>query len=118
MARTMKPVKPIRLIHKDYKTALAKFMNCVTVCSNKIQRIINLNKEIPKCSGEDLVTGIEMQNTLQKLQDSIQMMNTIQKTVQNTAVAVIRKIGGGEEESSQSDDASGDGSAQAVIRKI
>ena len=45
--------------------------------------------------GEDAqLQNIEMQNVLQKQQQTLQMMSQISKQLHDTAMAVIRKIGG------------------------
>ena len=40
------------------------------------------------------LANVDMQNALQKQQQTVQMMSNISKQVHDTAMAVIRKIGG------------------------
>ncbi|MBD0316453.1 MAG: hypothetical protein ICV75_07155, partial [Nitrospiraceae bacterium] len=45
--------------------------------------------------GDDAqLANVDLQNTLQKQQQTLQMMSNISKMLQDTAMAVIRKIGG------------------------
>lgn len=62
--------------------------------SEEIDRWVGAWEEKLSEIGDDSqLANIDMQNTLQKQQQLIQMMSNISKTLHDTAMAVIRKIG-------------------------
>ncbi len=52
------------------------------------------DKELNSISGGTDGSNVDFQNTLQKQQQTLQMLSTISKLEADTAVAVVRKIGG------------------------
>ncbi len=51
------------------------------------------DEKLSKTGEDSQLANIDMQNMLQKQQQTIQMMSQISKTLHDTAMAVIRKIG-------------------------
>lgn len=96
---TFPPIKPIKLagslkkIGKDYKSAFSQFEICIEACTKKINHLLAMTQALTERAGDDeQLANIDMQNTLQKQQQTIQMMNQISKMIQDTAMVVIRKI--------------------------
>ena len=59
-----------------------------------MQDYINSKEEILSAIGDDAqLANIDLQSALQKQQQTIQMMSNISKTLHDTALAVIRKMG-------------------------
>jgi uncharacterized protein involved in exopolysaccharide biosynthesis len=56
--------------------------------------ISSLEKELNAIGDDAQLVNIDMQNMLQKQQQTLQMMSSISKMLYDTAMAVIRKIGG------------------------
>jgi len=56
--------------------------------------ISGLEFQLPTACGDDQLANVDMQNMLQKQQQTMQMMSQISKMLNDTAMAVIRKIGG------------------------
>jgi hypothetical protein len=116
--------RTISQVDKDYKAALLKAEDCIKICKSHIQKVVELTKEISDLKNLTL-PGIDMLNTIQKQSTTIAMMSTINKTLQDTALAVIRKIDESSDDQGTSSDDQGTSSdddledtASAVIRKI
>jgi hypothetical protein len=59
-----------------------------------MQDYINSEEEILSIIGDDAqLANIDLQSALQKQQQTIQMMSNISKTLHDSALAVIRKMG-------------------------
>ncbi len=52
------------------------------------------DKELNSISGGTDGSNVDFQNTLQKQQQTLQMLSTISKLEADTAMAAVRKIGG------------------------
>ena len=66
-----------------------------TVDKQELSAILDEYGRLLRTVGEDAqLQDIEMQNVLQKQQRTLQMMSQISKQLHDTAMAVIRKIGG------------------------
>jgi len=58
------------------------------------ERIDSLEHSLSAIEDDAQLANIDLQNALQKQQQIIQMVSTISKTLHDTALSVIRKIGG------------------------
>ncbi len=56
--------------------------------------IKNLEGKLNSVSDDAQLANVDLQNMLQKQQQTLQMLSTISKMLYDTALAVIRKIGG------------------------
>jgi len=54
----------------------------------------DLEEQLSTVGDDAQLANIDLQNMLQKQQQTIQMMSNISKSLHNTAMAVIRKMGG------------------------
>ena len=86
----------------QYYTKKIKFLNeqkeqireHISGIRETMQNYINSEEEILSTVGDDAqLANIDLQSTLQKQQQTIQMMSNISKTLHDTALAVIRKMG-------------------------
>jgi len=60
----------------------------------EIQTYINeLEQKLSSTKDDDSLANINLQNTLQRQQQNLQMLSNILKMVHDTALAMIRKIG-------------------------
>ncbi|MBL0167036.1 MAG: Nif11-like leader peptide family natural product precursor [Propionivibrio sp.] len=60
---------------------------------NELQGVVGGFSDAQRGSDEQLA-NIDMQNVLQKQQQTVQMIGSISKTLSDTAMSVTRKIGG------------------------
>lgn len=77
-------------------TVLAKHL---VVCQRSVLSILEMEigelEELLEAVGDDAqLANVDMQNMLQKQQQTMQMMTQISKALHDTAMAIIRKIGG------------------------
>ena len=54
----------------------------------------NLEDQLNSIGDDAQLANVELQNVLQKQQQAIQMLSSIMKTLHDTAMAVVRKLGG------------------------
>ena len=65
-----------------------------TATSHDLKRHVeDLEEQLSSMGDEAQLANIDLQNMLQKQQQTIQMMSNISKVLHDTAMAVIRKIG-------------------------
>ena len=63
--------------------------------SERLDNLIQQEEEfLNGCSDDAQLANVDLQNMLQKQQQTLQMMSNISKMLHDTAMAVIRKIGG------------------------
>lgn len=75
---------------KKYRADIAKINSVAKQIDNEIAA---LQKKLSK--GDDAqLSNLELQNTLQKQQETLKLMSNIAKTLHDTAMGIIRKIGG------------------------
>jgi hypothetical protein len=66
-----------------------------TVNAAQLQALVGQWDEKLRTTGDDAqLANVDLQNVLQKQQQVLQMMSNVSKMMQDTAMAVIRKIGG------------------------
>ena len=71
----------------------------LVLCQNSLlatlQTEIEELEEVLETVGDDAqLANVDLQSVLQKQQQSLQMLSQISKTLHDTAMAIIRKIGG------------------------
>ncbi len=58
-----------------------------------LEDLSNLGEKLQNVGDDAQLANVDMQNWLQKQQQTLQMMSNISKTMQDTAMAVVRKLG-------------------------
>ena len=68
---------------------------CMSVNPAKSTAEMNLRTSgLKSCQGDEQMANVDLQNVLQKQQQTMQMLTNVSKMMHDTAMAVIRKIGG------------------------
>ena len=71
-----------------------KMRNEILKIRESTERYISSLESMLDTAGDDAqLANIDLQNTLQKTQQTLQSMSNISKMLQDTAMAIIRKIG-------------------------
>lgn len=77
-----------RRAYVDPSPAVSTDMQAIRAASSK------LGAQLETVGDDAQLANVDLQNVLQKQQQTLQMMSTIEKLLHDTAMAVIRKIGG------------------------
>ncbi len=74
---------------------LKRLVDCQRSALSILEMEIGELEELLETVGDDAqLANVDLQNILQKQQQTMQMMSQISKTLHDTAMAIIRKIGG------------------------
>jgi hypothetical protein len=85
---------------KERRAAIAEAERAMTDSLARVEAACSdytaaIERALEEASGDDAqLANVDLQNILQKQQQSLQMMSNISKMLYDTAMAVIRKIGG------------------------
>ena len=83
-----------RLRHKERAVAHRESIETIReVAKNIDAEIVNWEKELSAAGDDAQLANIDLQNMLQKQQQTLQTISNVSKTLHDTAMAIIRKIG-------------------------
>jgi DNA repair ATPase RecN len=84
----------IEPVMRDFQAARYELQRNLDTLQVVKRALAQLEERLNTVGDDAQLANVELQDILQKQQQTLQMMSNISKTVQDTAVAVIRKIGG------------------------
>ena len=78
----------------DYRSLMKILMTCQTSLLSALEKDTELLEQKLQTIGDDAqLANIDLQNMLQKQQQTLQLMSNVSKMLHDTAMAIVRKIG-------------------------
>lgn len=81
-------------LHFQYAAAPVLTYTAQDVAKASAQQLLDMESNLESVGDDAQLASVDLQNTLQKQQQLIQLLSNAAKTTHDTATAIIRKIGG------------------------